>query len=80
MCNAATFLPATPFVFFAAKQVSIDISSSMIIATISYVDLCLLFSRGGDVKNISENFFFFFFKVFVMEMKSENGDLADGIF
>lgn len=79
MCNAATFLPATPFVFFAAKQVSIDISSSMIIATISYVDLCLLFSRGGDVKNISE-IFFFFFKVFVMEMKSENGDLADGIF
>lgn len=79
MCNAATFLPATPFVFFAAKQVSIDISSSMIIATISYVDLCLLFSRGGDVKNISE-ILFFFFKVFVMEMKSENGDLADGIF
>lgn len=79
MCNAATFLPATPFVFFAAKQVSIDISSSMIITTISYVDLCLLFSRGGNVKNISE-IFFFFFKVFVMEMKSENGDLTDGIF
>lgn len=85
LCNTATSLPtATSFVTFS-KVTVVSIDGYIIIDDrhddfgVTYVDPFAFYSREGDVK-IYRKIFFFFFKVFVMEMKSENGDLADGIF